>query len=154
MWRLSSSQRIPQYIRGTLQYFTVRPLETLLPLSSGRKKTSFWRQTRAGKSQTLSKVCLSWVQTEAGSFEYVRFDSFEHFLSHWIFLITHSWLLWIFLITQFRFQKMPNGSLVIHDVSTEDTGSYTCIAGNSCNIAHTSAELYVVGESDTLHILQ
>uniref|UniRef100_A0A8C1YHT2 Protein tyrosine kinase 7a n=1 Tax=Cyprinus carpio TaxID=7962 RepID=A0A8C1YHT2_CYPCA len=44
----------------------------------------------------------------------------------------------------FRFQKMPNGSLVVHDVSMEDTGSYTCIAGNSCNIAHTSAELYVV----------
>ncbi|XP_062868727.1 inactive tyrosine-protein kinase 7a [Trichomycterus rosablanca] len=43
-----------------------------------------------------------------------------------------------------RFQTMPNGSLVIHAVSTEDTGSYTCIAGNSCNIAHTSAELYVV----------
>uniref|UniRef100_A0A8C1BK03 Protein tyrosine kinase 7a n=1 Tax=Cyprinus carpio carpio TaxID=630221 RepID=A0A8C1BK03_CYPCA len=43
-----------------------------------------------------------------------------------------------------RFQKMANGSLVIHDVSMEDTGSYTCIAGNSCNIAHTSAELYVV----------
>lgn len=49
---------------------------------------------------------------------------------------------------------MPNGSLVINDVSTEDTGRYTCIAGNSCNIAHTSAELYVVGESDTLHVLQ
>uniref|UniRef100_A0A8C1MMB8 Protein tyrosine kinase 7a n=1 Tax=Cyprinus carpio TaxID=7962 RepID=A0A8C1MMB8_CYPCA len=46
----------------------------------------------------------------------------------------------------FRFQKMPNGSLVVHDVSMEDTGSYTCIAGNSCNIAHTSAELYVVDD--------
>ncbi|KAF7703006.1 hypothetical protein HF521_022013 [Silurus meridionalis] len=43
-----------------------------------------------------------------------------------------------------RFQTMPNGSLVIQEVSTEDTGRYTCIAGNSCNIAHTSAELYVV----------
>uniref|UniRef100_A0A672SVC9 Inactive tyrosine-protein kinase 7-like n=1 Tax=Sinocyclocheilus grahami TaxID=75366 RepID=A0A672SVC9_SINGR len=48
-----------------------------------------------------------------------------------------------------RFQKMPNGSLVVHDVSTEDTGSYTCIAGNSCNIAHTSAELYVVDDEKT-----
>lgn len=46
-----------------------------------------------------------------------------------------------------RFQKMPNGSLVIHDVSVEDTGSFTCIAGNSCNIGHTSAELYVVGKT-------
>lgn len=43
-----------------------------------------------------------------------------------------------------RFQTMQNGSLVIHDVGTEDTGSYTCIAGNSCKIAHTTAELYVV----------
>uniref|UniRef100_A0A8C1T4N6 Inactive tyrosine-protein kinase 7 n=1 Tax=Cyprinus carpio TaxID=7962 RepID=A0A8C1T4N6_CYPCA len=48
-----------------------------------------------------------------------------------------------------RFQKMANGSLVIHDVSMEDTGSYTCIAGNSCNIAHTSAELYVVAKVQT-----
>uniref|UniRef100_A0A8C1T4M1 Inactive tyrosine-protein kinase 7 n=1 Tax=Cyprinus carpio TaxID=7962 RepID=A0A8C1T4M1_CYPCA len=47
-----------------------------------------------------------------------------------------------------RFQKMANGSLVIHDVSMEDTGSYTCIAGNSCNIAHTSAELYVVANDE------
>ncbi|KAG7492855.1 hypothetical protein MATL_G00019530 [Megalops atlanticus] len=45
---------------------------------------------------------------------------------------------------QGRFQKMPNGSLVIRDVSTEDTGKYTCIAGNSCNIKSTSADLYVV----------
>uniref|UniRef100_A0A4W4HRD6 Inactive tyrosine-protein kinase 7 n=1 Tax=Electrophorus electricus TaxID=8005 RepID=A0A4W4HRD6_ELEEL len=45
-----------------------------------------------------------------------------------------------------RFQMMPNGSLVISDVAPEDTGSYTCIAGNSCNIAHTTAELYAVGE--------
>ncbi|KAI1894650.1 hypothetical protein AGOR_G00117940 [Albula goreensis] len=43
-----------------------------------------------------------------------------------------------------RFQKMPNGSLVIHDVTTEDTGKYTCIAGNSCNIRSSAAQLYVV----------
>ncbi|XP_036403304.1 inactive tyrosine-protein kinase 7 [Megalops cyprinoides] len=43
-----------------------------------------------------------------------------------------------------RFQKMPNGSLVIHDVNTEDTGKYTCIAGNSCNIRSSAAQLYVV----------
>ncbi|XP_062304162.1 inactive tyrosine-protein kinase 7a [Osmerus eperlanus] len=52
-----------------------------------------------------------------------------------------------------RFQKMPNGSLVIHDVSMEDTGSYTCIAGNSCNIRHTSAQLYVV-EKPVHHSLE
>lgn len=38
-----------------------------------------------------------------------------------------------------------NGSLVIHDVAPEDSGRYTCIAGNSCNIKHTEAPLYVVG---------
>ncbi|XP_051773698.1 inactive tyrosine-protein kinase 7 isoform X1 [Ctenopharyngodon idella] len=43
-----------------------------------------------------------------------------------------------------RFQKMPNGSLVISDVTTDDTGLYTCIAGNTCNIRDTAAQLYVV----------
>ncbi|XP_051508295.1 inactive tyrosine-protein kinase 7-like isoform X1 [Myxocyprinus asiaticus] len=43
-----------------------------------------------------------------------------------------------------RFQKMPNGSLVISDVTTDDTGMYTCIAGNSCNIRDSAAQLYVV----------
>lgn len=38
-----------------------------------------------------------------------------------------------------------NGSLVIHDVAPEDSGRYTCIAGNSCNIKHTEAPLLVVG---------
>ncbi|KAJ8285013.1 hypothetical protein COCON_G00038630 [Conger conger] len=46
--------------------------------------------------------------------------------------------------SQSRFKKMANGSLVIRDVSTEDTGKYTCIAGNSCDIRSTFAELYVV----------
>lgn len=45
-----------------------------------------------------------------------------------------------------RIQIMPNGSLVIYDVTTEDSGKYTCIAGNSCNIKHREAFLYVVGE--------
>ncbi|XP_030304466.1 inactive tyrosine-protein kinase 7 isoform X3 [Calypte anna] len=43
-----------------------------------------------------------------------------------------------------RIQIMPNGSLVIYDVTTEDSGKYTCIAGNSCNIKHSEAFLYVV----------
>ncbi len=41
---------------------------------------------------------------------------------------------------------MPNGSLVISAVTTEDTGVYTCIAGNTCNIRDMAAQLYVVGE--------
>lgn len=41
---------------------------------------------------------------------------------------------------------MPNGSLLITDVSAEDTGEYTCVAGNSCNIKGRVAQLYVVGE--------
>uniref|UniRef100_A0A1A7WXT3 Inactive tyrosine-protein kinase 7 n=1 Tax=Iconisemion striatum TaxID=60296 RepID=A0A1A7WXT3_9TELE len=43
-----------------------------------------------------------------------------------------------------RFQKMPNGSLIITDVTTEDTGRYTCVAGNSCSIKDRVAQLYVV----------
>lgn len=43
-----------------------------------------------------------------------------------------------------RFQKMPNGSLLITDVSADDTGRYTCVAGNSCNIKGRVALLYVV----------
>lgn len=45
-----------------------------------------------------------------------------------------------------RIQIMPNGSLVIYDVTSEDSGKYTCIAGNSCNIKHREAFLYVVGK--------
>ncbi|XP_062851477.1 inactive tyrosine-protein kinase 7 [Trichomycterus rosablanca] len=47
-------------------------------------------------------------------------------------------------INSARFQKMPNGSLVIKDVSTDDTGRYTCIAGNSCSIKDHVAQLFVV----------
>ncbi|XP_078398900.1 inactive tyrosine-protein kinase 7-like isoform X2 [Cetorhinus maximus] len=43
-----------------------------------------------------------------------------------------------------RVQKVANGSLVIYDVSAEDSGKYTCIAGNNCNIQHRDAFLYVV----------
>lgn len=45
----------------------------------------------------------------------------------------------------YRIQIMPNGSLIIYDVNTEDSGKYTCIAGNSCNIKDHDAFLYVVG---------
>ncbi|XP_023652138.2 inactive tyrosine-protein kinase 7 [Paramormyrops kingsleyae] len=43
-----------------------------------------------------------------------------------------------------RFQEMPNGTLVITSVGMEDTGKYTCIAGNACTIRHSTAQLYVV----------
>lgn len=43
-----------------------------------------------------------------------------------------------------RFHKMPNGSLVITDVTTDDTGKYTCVVGNSCSINDRVAQLYVV----------
>ncbi|XP_061600950.1 inactive tyrosine-protein kinase 7 isoform X2 [Cololabis saira] len=43
-----------------------------------------------------------------------------------------------------RFQKMANGSLIISDVTTDDTGRYTCVAGNSCSIKDRVAQLYVV----------
>ncbi|XP_059838620.1 inactive tyrosine-protein kinase 7-like isoform X2 [Hypanus sabinus] len=56
-----------------------------------------------------------------------------------------------------RVRKMDNGSLVIYDVNAEDTGKYTCIAGNNCNIQHRDAFLYVVekpaahGDEDKQH---
>uniref|UniRef100_A0A8D0FZR7 Inactive tyrosine-protein kinase 7 n=1 Tax=Sphenodon punctatus TaxID=8508 RepID=A0A8D0FZR7_SPHPU len=43
-----------------------------------------------------------------------------------------------------RIEILPNGSLVIYDVTTEDSGKYTCIAGNSCNIKDHEATLFVV----------
>uniref|UniRef100_A0A7N4NH31 Protein tyrosine kinase 7 (inactive) n=1 Tax=Sarcophilus harrisii TaxID=9305 RepID=A0A7N4NH31_SARHA len=43
-----------------------------------------------------------------------------------------------------RMHIFSNGSLVIHDVTSEDSGHYTCIAGNSCNIKHIEASLHVV----------
>lgn len=43
-----------------------------------------------------------------------------------------------------RFQKMANGSLLISDVNAGDTGNYTCVAGNSCNIQSRAAKLVVV----------
>ncbi|XP_041866737.1 inactive tyrosine-protein kinase 7 isoform X2 [Melanotaenia boesemani] len=50
-----------------------------------------------------------------------------------------------------RFQKMPNGSLVITDVTTDDTGRYTCVAGNSCSIKDRVAQLYVVDKPVHFH---
>ncbi|XP_007896436.2 inactive tyrosine-protein kinase 7 [Callorhinchus milii] len=46
--------------------------------------------------------------------------------------------------TQSRIQKLSNGSVVIYNVRTDDSGKYTCIAGNNCNIQHRDAHLYVV----------
>ncbi|XP_028845977.1 inactive tyrosine-protein kinase 7 isoform X1 [Denticeps clupeoides] len=43
-----------------------------------------------------------------------------------------------------RVRLMPNGSLVISGVTTDDTGRYTCVAGNSCGISDSSTQLYVV----------
>uniref|UniRef100_A0A673IHA6 Inactive tyrosine-protein kinase 7-like n=1 Tax=Sinocyclocheilus rhinocerous TaxID=307959 RepID=A0A673IHA6_9TELE len=55
------------------------------------------------------------------------------------------WMLKDKLLSSIRLTPpMPNGSLVISDVTTEDTGVYTCIAGNTCNIRDTAAQLYVV----------
>ncbi|XP_056147623.1 inactive tyrosine-protein kinase 7-like [Lampris incognitus] len=50
-----------------------------------------------------------------------------------------------------RFQKMQNGSLVITDVTTDDTGKYTCVAGNSCSIKDRVAQLYVVEKPPQSH---
>ncbi|KAM5163209.1 LOW QUALITY PROTEIN: inactive tyrosine-protein kinase 7 [Mantella aurantiaca] len=43
-----------------------------------------------------------------------------------------------------RVQVLANGSLVVYHVSSEDSGKYTCIAGNACNIVHRDTFLYVV----------
>uniref|UniRef100_A0AAY4EHC3 Protein tyrosine kinase 7 (inactive) n=1 Tax=Denticeps clupeoides TaxID=299321 RepID=A0AAY4EHC3_9TELE len=45
---------------------------------------------------------------------------------------------------RFMVRLMPNGSLVISGVTTDDTGRYTCVAGNSCGISDSSTQLYVV----------
>ncbi|XP_029448671.1 inactive tyrosine-protein kinase 7 isoform X2 [Rhinatrema bivittatum] len=48
-----------------------------------------------------------------------------------------------------RIQVMSNSSLVIYDVTSEDSGKYTCIAGNICNIKHKDVFLYVVDKPIT-----
>ncbi|XP_061481449.1 inactive tyrosine-protein kinase 7 isoform X2 [Rhineura floridana] len=48
-----------------------------------------------------------------------------------------------------RIQIMTNGSLIIYGVTSEDSGKYTCIAGNSCNIKHHEAFLHVVDKPMT-----
>uniref|UniRef100_A0A2I4BS68 Inactive tyrosine-protein kinase 7 n=1 Tax=Austrofundulus limnaeus TaxID=52670 RepID=A0A2I4BS68_AUSLI len=50
-----------------------------------------------------------------------------------------------------RYHKMPNGSLIINDVTTDDTGRYTCVAGNSCSIKDRVAQLYVVEKPAHVH---
>ncbi|MEQ2251654.1 Inactive tyrosine-protein kinase 7 [Ilyodon furcidens] len=50
-----------------------------------------------------------------------------------------------------RIQKMPNGSLIIRDVTTDDTGRYTCVVGNSCSIKDRVAQLYVVDKPFPYH---
>lgn len=68
--------------------------------------------------------------------------------SLWVALSRAHWDLHLHLYSPLssRLQKMPNGSLVISDVTADDTGRYTCVAGNSCNIKDRVAQLYVVGE--------
>ncbi|MEQ2219149.1 Inactive tyrosine-protein kinase 7 [Xenoophorus captivus] len=46
---------------------------------------------------------------------------------------------------------MPNGSLIIRDVTTDDTGRYTCVVGNSCSIKDRVAQLYVVDKPFPYH---
>ncbi|XP_045551270.1 inactive tyrosine-protein kinase 7-like [Salmo salar] len=50
------------------------------------------------------------------------------------------------LDTSRRFQIMPNDSMVITDVTTDDTAKYTCTAGNSCSISDVVAQLYSHGQ--------
>ena len=42
---------------------------------------------------------------------------------------------------------MPNGSLVIHDVRTDDTGRYSCVAVNVAGQADSRHDVSVHGET-------